>query len=257
MIIYIYNDEGVSATCLESCKVSISSLSEKHQYRLIDAAQTINGVWREDATVFIIPGGADLPYCKKLNTLGNIQIKEFVENGGLYIGFCAGAYYASSFCEFHAGDLRGYEVLESRELCFFPGRAVGPVLASYDYESESGSRIAKIKWMQTGEIFNTYFNGGCYFQDAIKYSAVQILATYCNQGFEGLAAIVECKIGKGKAVLSGAHPECSAEVLESALRNQAQSTASIEDYQHFTDNIRPGLSDHMHMTLFSRIINWD
>ena len=43
-------------------------------------------------------------------------IAAFVENGGAYIGLCAGAYYASSFVEFGIGtkyDLPSHACLES------------------------------------------------------------------------------------------------------------------------------------------------
>ncbi len=195
-----------------------------------------------------MPGGAGLPYCKKLNGAGNVQIKEYVEAGGTYIGFCAGAYYGSHYCEFHKGDTRGYEVLGERELSFFPGSAVGPVLADYDYASKSGSRIAKIKWQNSDEIYNVYFNGGCYFKDANQYPNVQILARYNNKGFEGRAALVECHVGKGKALLSGVHPECSVECLS------WMKDVSTEDAIHFKNSIFSGLSDRSHMHLFMMLI---
>jgi biotin--protein ligase len=201
-----------------------------------------------------MPGGADLPYCKKLNGKGNTQIKAYVEAGGTYIGFCAGAYYGSHYCEFHKGDTRGYEVLGERELSFFPGSAVGPVLAPYDYQSNSGSRIAQIKWQQSdaqeNQIYNVYFNGGCYFKDADQYENVRVLATYNNKGFEGRAAIVECRVGQGKALLSGVHPECSFDDLEGNDQN-----LSAEDQNHLKTRIAPYLADASHKKLFALLMN--
>lgn len=149
-IIYIYNDKGTSKAGIQDCKRALSERDQNvYVVKEINALQTISGEWRKDATAFIMPGGADLPYCKKLNGEGNAQIKGYVEAGGTYIGFCASAYYGSHYCEFHKGDTRGYEVLGERELSFFSGSAVGPVLAPYDYTSKSGSRIAQIKWQQS------------------------------------------------------------------------------------------------------------
>jgi len=254
-VIYIYNDKGTSKAGIQDCKRVLSELYQKvYRVKEINALQTISGEWRKDAAAFIMPGGADLPYCKKLNGEGNAQIKAYVESGGTYIGFCAGAYYGSRYCEFHKGDARGYEVLGERELSFFPGSAVGPVLAPYDYKSKSGARIAQIKWKQSDvpidQIYNVYFNGGCYFKDADQYTNVRVLATYNNEGFKGFAAIVECQIGQGKALLCGVHPECSFDNLEGNDQN-----LSAEDQNHLRTHIAPYLADHSHKVLFSFLMN--
>lgn len=53
-----------------------------------------------------------------------------------------------------------------------------------------------------------YFNGGCAFIDAEMYRNTQVLARYRDLP-DSPAAIVECSVGKGKAILSGVHPEYS------------------------------------------------
>jgi biotin--protein ligase len=60
----------------------------------------------------------------------------------------------------------------------------------------------------------SYFNGGGVFVDAAKYqemNGVEILATYKDSidvdGGDGNAAVVLCKVGDGKALLTGPHPE--------------------------------------------------
>ena len=123
------------------------------------------------------------------------------------------------------------------------------MLADYDCASKAGSRIAKIKWHQREESYNAYFNGGCYFKDADQYQNVRILANYTNAGFEGLAAIVECQVGKGKALLCGVHPECSAESLQSEMTKM-----SSEDVIHLENNIMSGLSDRSHRCLFTMLV---
>lgn len=256
-IIYIYSDEGASSFCIENCKRSIYAMEvQPYVIKEINAEQVINGAWRQNALAFIMPGGADLLYCKKLNGPGNLQIKVYVENGGVYIGFCAGAYYGASYCNFHhssfyRGDKRGYEVLSERELSFFPDEAIGPILAPYDYLSKSGSRIAYIKWVEKNarneKLYNVYFNGGCYFKDAHQYSNVCVLATYNNENFQNLPAIIECYIGNGKALLCGAHPECSLEDLK-------KENISKKDLNHLNTTIFPKLKDCSHKKLFKLLI---
>ena len=100
------------------------------------------------------------------------------------------------------------------------------------------------------KIYNVYFNGGCYFKNADLYPNTQVIACYANEGFEELAAIIECKIGKGKALLCGVHPEYSKLDLENN-----EQTLSEEDRNHFKRHILPGLSDLSHKSLFNAIIN--
>ena len=215
----------------------------------------IEGKWKENAIAFIMPGGADLPYCKKLNGLGNNHIREYVEEGGIYIGFCAGAYYGAGYCDFHRGDQkRGYEVLGPRELRFFKGAAVGPTLAHYIYASHLGSRIAEIEWIEgslKGASYNVYFNGGCHFPEADHDKNITVLARYKNKGATGLPAIIECGVGRGKALLSGVHPEYSMEDLEGAVEDKTSS-----DYQHLKKSIFPKLRDRSHRRLFEKIMDY-
>ena len=93
--------------------------------KTINAKNVIEGKWTKKAVLFIMPGGADLPYLKKLNGPGNKIIKDFVTHGGAYLGICAGSYYGASYVEFDKGGK--LEVLGNRELAFFEGKAIGPL----------------------------------------------------------------------------------------------------------------------------------
>ena len=97
----------------------------------VDAATLLEGHWTEHALLLVMPGGADLPFCKHLNGEGNRIIRQgvrvvvapwqhslaagsasqltahrlslkraWVEAGGCYLGLCAGAYYACARVEF-------------------------------------------------------------------------------------------------------------------------------------------------------------
>lgn len=252
--IYIYYDDGVSDFSAHACEKALNELVPcLYVAERIDSAKTILGSWKHNAAAYIIPGGKASYYSQKLNGAGNEQIRSYVEAGGTYIGFCAGAYFGAHYSEFHKGDRRGYEILVTRELSFFPGAAIGPVLAAYDYQSISGSRIAKIKRKNANvstTIYNVFFNGGCCFKDADQYPNTQVIACYADAGFEERAAIIECKITKGNVILSGVHPEYNKLDLENN-----EQTLSEEDRNHFKRHILPGLSDLSHKSLFNAIIN--
>lgn len=166
-----------------------------------------------------MPGGADLGYCRTLNGEGNRRIAQFVERGGAYFGFCAGAYFASKRCEFEVGNRR-LEVVGDRELAFYPGTSRGCAFPGFVYHSEEGARDAELKVDKTilaegavPEVFRSYYNGGGVFVDAPKFKdqGVDILASYTQKisvdPGEGTAAMVYCKVGEGAAILTGPHPE--------------------------------------------------
>lgn len=82
--------------------------------------------------------------------------------------------------------------------------------------------------------YNLYLNGGCYFESSEeKESDVQILGRYSVEGdgkgeglidnLNGMAAILEVRVGKGKVLLSGVHFEFHAHKLEVTNNNIRQN----------------------------------
>lgn len=222
--IQIYNDEVVSSSTKNALIRSLST----YTILMIDADQICNTSWEEKTSLLIMPGGRDVPYHKKLKGKGNQKIKRFVENGGAYLGICSGGYYGASSIEFD----KGYplEVTGKRELAFFPFTAIGPAYGknTYRYNSEFGARASPIRFGSHDA--NIYYNGGCYFPMPIPHPDIQVLATYQDLS---QPAIIECKVGKGKAILSGVHFEVahfdlptSDHYLEKALPLLNKSEAS-------------------------------
>lgn len=181
--------------------------------------------WTASCAALVIPGGADLPYCRTLNGAGNRRIRQYVEQGGKYIGFCAGGYFAAKRCEFEVGN-KQLEVVGDRELAFYPGIARGCAFKGFVYHSEKGARAAELAvnkdLLTSGAVPNvvkSYYNGGCAFVDAAKYAdqGVYVLAEYTEEldidAGEGKAAVVYCEIDKGAALLTGPHPEYVASVI--------------------------------------------
>ena len=169
--------------------------------------------------MLVMPGGADQGYCEILNGTGNRRIRHFVEQGGLYLGFCAGGYYGSQKCEFEVGN-KHLEVIGNRELAFFPGICRGCAFKGFKYGSEAGARAAELKVNKASlaigavpEVFRSYYNGGGVFVDAPKFKdkGIEVLANYMEpisvDAGEGAAAVIYCKVGEGAAILTGPHPE--------------------------------------------------
>lgn len=220
--------------------------------------------WTASCAVLVIPGGADLGYCRTLNGEGNRRIRQYVQRGGKYIGFCAGGYYGSSRCEFEKGN-KQLEVIGNRELAFYPGTARGCAFPGFVYHSEKGARAAELKVdksiLSSGtlpNIFKSYYNGGGVFVDAPKYrdEGVEVLASYTEKlsvdSGEGSAAIVYCKVGEGAALLTGPHPEFvffGKPADDWSLTKSRYATANLEtkeDVPGFSEVIKELANDEKH-----------
>jgi biotin--protein ligase len=105
-------------------------------------------------------------------------------------------------------------------LAFFPGTCRGCAFKGFVYHSEAGARAVELKAekgaFKTGivpQTFRSYYNGGGVFVDAGKFAdkGIETLAVYTDpldvDGGEGPAAVVYCKVGEGRVLLTGTHPE--------------------------------------------------
>lgn len=215
--IYLYCGPGVDPYSLYQLRDSLLLTAPSYKLECLDSKTFFSKNWEADAAILVMPGGADRYYARILNGEGNQRIRTFVEQGGSYLGICAGSYYAGAAIEFSKGN-SDIEVIEDRELAFFPGLVRGPNLAPFTYGSNAGVRAAQLRW-RTLETENASipiaYNGGGYFVNAHTTANTQVLLEYeaqpfneaCCESPEGKAAIIECHVGKGIAILSAVHPE--------------------------------------------------
>lgn len=265
--ILVYTDggagasEGCVAMTLTSLRRAVALIKEQDpslpplSVATTEAGELTSGKWMDSCGLLVMPGGRDLPYVAKLQGTGNRHIRDFVRNGGGYLGLCAGGYYGASFVEFAKGDAV-FEVVGERELAFFPGVAQGPLLPGFEYKTHAGARAVRISLSDTAlkmaeavsngcsqlsaaNPLTIYYNGGCHFlsnqsngratetattpthkEATESHSPFEVLARYEEKTGEGgektqgpAVAMVACKFGRGRAVLSGVHVEASAELL--------------------------------------------
>lgn len=226
--------------------------------------------WQATCAAVVFPGGADQGYCRTLNGAGNRRIRQYVEQGGKYIGFCAGGYYGSKRCEFEVGN-RLLEVIGDRELAFYPGTARGCAFRGFVYHSEKGARAAELLVNKsqlasgsTPNVLKSYYNGGGTFVDAPKFAdqGVEILADYNERldvdSGDGKAAVVYCKVGRGAALLTGPHPEFvfgfSKPIDNWSLTKPRFASDNLkepdEDVPGFKDVVKELAADEKHRTDF-------
>lgn len=235
--VLVYSGPGVSSSALSHTLKTLRTILPSYDVQCINAQVLALDLWMSSTSLLVLPGGKDLPF---VDLLGAVQksssssstssradekIREYVQKrGGSFLGICAGAYYASSFCEFEKGDAVMQVVGERPALQFFPGTCRGTVFPGFIYESDKGARMVDLEMVSEQDHWTTYYNGGGAFIDAEKYQdqGVEVLARYMSEeeaeassnavnaikaGYAGQAAVVRCRVGKGKALLYGTHPE--------------------------------------------------
>lgn len=236
MNVLVYSGPGTTKMCVDQCLDTFKLLFFPY-YSVSTASEKMlkEQPWESKTAILIIPGGADLPICKLFRGEINNRIKNFVTKGGKFIGICSGGYYSTAKCEFEMGNPE-MEVSGPRELKFFPGIGRGAVVKGFNYGTEKGTAVMKVKVDTTllpdaPPVAHLYTNGGGIFVDAHKYANVKILAMYdddiaVEDGPDGVkASSVLCEVGRGKALLFGTHPEFNPNLLSE--NNDVASFASV------------------------------
>ena len=225
MNVLVYNGPGTTPGSVKHVVETLRHFLEPYYAVSTVTAKTLETEpWSSKASAVVFPGGADLPFVKECKPIIPL-LKQFVsKQGGVYIGFCAGSYFGSGRVEFAQGNPE-MEVTGSRDLKFFKGIARGPAFNGFQYNSELGARAAKLSCLD-GLEFSTYYNGGPVFVDADHYDNVEVLARYIEPldvsytdskdrlSIKAPAATILCTVGKGKALLVGAHPEFIPKMLK-------------------------------------------
>lgn len=211
--IAVYSDQGVDSFS-QFCTINFfSKIYPKSVFSKLSATHIISGFLSKTPKfdIFIMPGGADLPYCNLLNGQGNQYIQEYVKNGGIYIGICAGAYYASNKIIFAKNT--PLEVSGNRELKFFKGNCIGPINEDFQYGTHETAKFIDIFMKNDLEKeYYCYTNGGGYFENIDDEN--EIVAYGKNKEKVIAPIMVKSNIGKGKVLLSGVHYEFDYEMLD-------------------------------------------
>lgn len=210
--------------------------------RYADADDILGGILQENIAAFFMPGGADLYYCEKLNGAGNTNIRTYVEDGGIYVGICAGAYYGSRALAW-AEDNPEKSICGRRELDFFPGTAVGPVktfLGGGDWQTHAAA-VNLVS--RRGLISPSLYWGGPVLIPEETADGYEVLARYADLDGQP-AALVQCQIGKGTAFLAATHVESGARLLrkksyqtDKACKNLSAVAQSLLDIDPFWEGI--------------------
>ncbi len=150
------------------------------------------------------PGGFAAEYKNFITDHSNIR--SFVEDGGAFIGSCAGAYYAGDILRWHGTD---YEY----PLKLFEGRGIGPLAGLIAYGEIATFNLEEDHLVNDdfGQSLDMYYFDGPYF-DAYNPDSIEVLARYA---VNNKPAVIAGRYGKGKYLLFGPHPELGGYTPES------------------------------------------
>lgn len=119
--VLVYSGPGVSPISLSHTLLTLSLLLLPHYtVQPITPATLSAQPWEPNCALLVIPGGRDLPFVDELSTKTRVthRIKEYVREGGRYLGICAGAYFGTEEVVFDKGgdmEVRGKRDLVSAQ----------------------------------------------------------------------------------------------------------------------------------------------
>lgn len=219
--VYIYADEGTSRPSITSWHKSLLQIKYPIEKVHITHATTLATNLTRQApqqTLLLIPGGRDTPYITRLRPYIPL-IWRLITCGAAYIGICAGAYLASSFCFFTPLQTRLWVC--GRRLSLYPYPAFGPLQPRFAYSELSASAEALIcegedaPQEQTRRFMTSaYANGSPAWCEPLRDSkacdSTRVLARYADiRHCHTPVAAVRHVVKKGVVVLCGVHPEFS------------------------------------------------
>ncbi|KAI8838392.1 biotin-protein ligase [Chytridium lagenaria] len=226
MNVLVYAGAGTSKGSVDlTLKALRKLLNSSYDVIPVNSEVVSKEPWEGTTSLFVIPGGRDVPYVESLSPDGTSKIKNWVQSGGNYLGICAGAYFGSSRVEFERGR-NEYEVIGSRPLAFLDGTAKGSCTPGFRYNDETsacavGVKVEGIAGLENS-VFSVLANGGPFFEcKDEKADGLAILARYTDGVVDnavGKVAIVATDFGQGKVILCGPHLETDAK--DSVLSQQ-------------------------------------
>ncbi len=188
--------------------------------RKVTAEDIIHGrALTENTHAFFLPGTTrdDSSYREALGHKGMENIKTYVQNGGIYVGICAGAYLAAE--QFFYNGRAANDTHEVKPLGFFKGTAYGP-LPDYSKAGQqpdnpwANHAVVRLHFNNAAEDCEIGILGAaCYAQgpwldlsDDAEETGHKIIACYADvQG--NPIAIASRRFGAGKAIFCGVLPE--------------------------------------------------
>jgi glutamine amidotransferase-like uncharacterized protein len=194
--VYAGNGGFASGVTAASLAFSAAGLS----IRPITAEDLNEGRLKKQARALYMPGGWAEAYVTDIDAEGAASVMKFVEDGGGYVGICAGSFYAAA--EIHwAGESLPYD------LDLFPGTPTGPLveIAPWPQYVTTGITLDNTHVIAAGipKTLTVLYYGGPAFRTR-EGAQVDVVARF---DANGEPAVVAFEHGKGRVFLSSVHLE--------------------------------------------------
>lgn len=147
------------------------------------------------------PGGDASYYWAAINENGIQHIRDLVNDGGAYIGICAGAYFAADVVEWEGGT---YDY----PLDLFMGTAGGAISSiapwpDYTMTTINMNQSNQINKYEPPTELMLYYGGPAFY----PHSGCSVKTTATWAAYGNKKAIINFKYGSGRVLLIGPHPE--------------------------------------------------
>lgn len=204
--IYIYNDQGVFTQHLPQLKQWASRIFNSKYIFDINANSIKSEINLNNEDILIMPGGHARFYSEKLNGQGCKNIRNFIKNGGLFIGICGGSYFASTKVDFTGEDLRiESEQSSDQDLNVFNATAKGTIKELAPLFKDKGNSNTSVDISSDNHTYQAYYNGGPCF---IPSNNEIFTPLFIYKKTKKISAIKKT-YSSGVIVLFGFHPELS------------------------------------------------
>ncbi|OFZ22011.1 MAG: hypothetical protein A2X94_16280 [Bdellovibrionales bacterium GWB1_55_8] len=191
----IYKDSGSCFACEVGARAAAEDAGMKTRYI---SADEITPSLLKKAQLWIQPGGNAIDVAKRMDPKAYGYLKDYIEQGGNYLGYCAGAFFADYFVD---NDNT------------IPGLGIIPGGVTKDYlPGDTGAHILPVRWHRNDKTFvrHLFFGEGPVFVFETP-GTVEIIGEYVdNEASAPPIAVVQFKHGKGNVVLTAIHPEVPA-----------------------------------------------
>ena len=195
----LYSDNG----CWEDSVTALERMFEWMGYEAtLITAKEINDQSLDEFSLLCVSGGDMYQYAQDISPTGKQHIRDFVSNGGGYIGICAGAYFASEKVYWQGRRL------PMTPLALFQGASEGPIDAIVPYPEYGMCQVNfvdathPITQSESDSAWILYYWGPALRPN--DDANVEILAAY--NGIDQPVAVAS-EYGIGRIFLIGTHPE--------------------------------------------------
>lgn len=210
----IFEGEGTDKSCIVGYERAVREYLSVI-YQRVSASDIRNGLLKNYDTL-IIPGGSASAQAKALGEEGLTAIRDYVMDGGGYIGFCAGTYLAMGYAPDKL-DMIAADLVDGAH--WDRGKGMVPVRFTEEGKSILGD-------FATVDMY--YENGPVLSPDNYSWlPPLTVLATYQGEIRDNKAAhkvmtnspaIVAGHYGEGKVLCFSPHPELTCDLGDVVMR---------------------------------------